>query len=182
MRIISGRLRGRRLTPPAKLSVRPTTEVAREALFNILWSRYDLEDIDVIDLFSGTGFISYEFYSRGAKSVTAVEKNPGCIAFISDCIEKLEMNNISLIKSDAFKFIDKYKKDADIVFADPPFDLPSFNELPDLILNSGIIKDGGILILEHGKAHNFQSHPNFIMLKRYGHVYFSFFNKNKKLS
>jgi len=176
MRIIGGRFRGRLFKPGKNFKARPTTDCARENLFNILVHRYDLEGMSVLDLFSGTGSISFEFASRGCTNVTCVEANFNHYRFIRSVIEKLELKTeIRPIKADAFRYIEKAAGKFDIVFADPPYDLTKIDDIPELILNAGLVKKGGILILEHGKRNNFTGHPNFQEIRTYGSVNFSFF-------
>lgn len=174
MRIISGELRGRRLNPPANLPVRPTTDLARESLFNILRNKVEFSALEVLDLFAGIGSISFEFISRGVKSVTSLDINPKCIDFIKESSIKLEVNNLYPIKSDAFVFLGKSQISYDLVFADPPYDLKQFDIIPDLILKS-FVRPGGMLIMEHAKEHKFVDNKYFIEQRNYGKVNFSFF-------
>ncbi len=174
MRIISGELRGRRLNPPANLPVRPTTDLARESLFNILRNKVEFSELEVLDLFAGIGSISFEFISRGVKSVTSLDINPKCIDFIKESSIKLEVNNLYPIKSDAFVFLGKSQTSYDLVFADPPYDLKQFDIIPDLILKS-FVRIGGMLIMEHAKEHKFVDNKYFIEKRNYGKVNFSFF-------
>ncbi|MFO7723176.1 MAG: RsmD family RNA methyltransferase, partial [Bacteroidales bacterium] len=179
MRIIGGEYKGRRITPPGSLPVRPTTDMAREALFNLLRTRIDIEDSSVIDLFAGTGFISYEFCSRGAQSVTAIEQHPGCIAFIRKASEILGLSMLRVYRTDVFRFLKSPGISADIIFADPPYDLPQLASLPDLILQSSTLREGGMLILEHGRTNSFSLHPMFTEERKYGKVHFTFFAKSR---
>ncbi len=175
MRIIAGDLRGRRLNPPANLPVRPTTDMAREALFNILRNRVEFEYISVLDLFSGTGAVGFEFISRGVQQVTSVDQNPKCIEFQRQTAEKLGLNNFVPLRMDAFNFLSRSKQKFDLVFADPPYDLPQFDTIPALVLKS-FLKPDGIFVLEHSKEHNFESNPLFVEQRHYGKVNFSFFS------
>ena len=177
MRIISGKLKGRRLTPPTNISARPTTDFAREGLFNVLLHRIDFEETTALDLFAGTGSVSLELISRGCKNVTAIELNERHCAFIRKACAELKIDNLLLIKSDAFRFIDKTRHQYDLIFADPPYDLPKLTEIPDLILKNNLLTDDGLLILEHSVKNNFAEHPNFVEQRHYGNVYFSFFEK-----
>lgn len=176
MRIISGLYKGRRITAPKKLPVRPTTDMAKESLFNILNNQYYFDEISVLDLFSGTGNISYEFASRGTEHITAVDDNYGCIKFINETAESFDMN-ITTIKSDVFKFLEKAQQKYSIIFADPPYDLPTevFAKIPELIFQNDLLEDDGLLIVEHSK-HTSLSHLNhYSHSKGYGGNMFSFF-------
>ncbi|MDR1846653.1 MAG: 16S rRNA (guanine(966)-N(2))-methyltransferase RsmD [Bacteroidales bacterium] len=174
MRIIAGTYKGRKLSPPQNLSVRPTTDLAKESLFNILRSRIDLEECDVLDLFAGTGSIGLEFISRGANRVVSVDSNQRCIDFIKKTVETLKIPNLFALKSDCFYFLGSSKQQFDIVFADPPYDLNKFDLIPSLVLKS-FVKNGGLFILEHSKEHNFKESPHFVEQRNYGKVNFSFF-------
>lgn len=176
MRIIGGLYGGRRITPPGSLPVRPTTDIAREALFNLLRTRADLETSYVLDLFSGTGFVSYEFCSRGASRVTAIEQDRACVAFIKNTIDILGLKNMMVIRNDVFRFLKQPSLKADIIFADPPYDLPVMNDLPDIILSSSKTSDDGLIIIEHGPRIDFSGHHCFTETRNYGKVHFSFFN------
>ena len=178
MRIISGLFKGRRITAPKKLPVRPTTDMAKEALFNILNNQYYFDDISVLDLFSGTGNISYEFASRGTEEITAVDENFGCIKFINETAEAFEMT-ISTVKSDVFKFLEKSKQKHTIIFADPPydFDLEAFSKIPELVFENQLLEDEGLLIVEHSKHTDLSSLKQYSHSKSYGGNMFSFFEK-----
>jgi 16S rRNA (guanine966-N2)-methyltransferase len=176
MRIIGGEWKGRLFKPGKNFKARPTTDFARENLFNILSNRIDFEETRVLDLFAGTGSISFEFASRGCKSVTSVEMDHVHYAFISSVIKQLQMEQIiHLIRYDVIKFIPKCIEKYDLIFADPPYQLKSLNEIPELIFKHQLINPGGLFILEHGKTDNFSSHPNLIQQRVYGSVHFSFF-------
>lgn len=175
MRIISGKYKGRKIVPPASLKARPTTDFARESLFNILNNRIDFEDITVLDLFSGTGSISYEFASRGALEVHLIEKDVKHIAGIRRIIKELEISNIKPVHIDVRAFLRTCKFKYDIVFADPPYDLTWLEELPGMISEAHIIKEDGFFILEHPKSVSFNSHKLFFEHRNYGGVNFSFF-------
>jgi len=177
MRIISGLFKGRRITAPKKLPVRPTTDMAKEALFNILNNQYYFDDISVLDLFSGTGNISYEFASRGTEEITAVDENFGCIKFINETAEAFEMT-ISTVKSDVFKFLEKSKQKHTIIFADPPydFDLEAFSKIPELVFENQLLEDEGLLIVEHSKHTDLSSLKQYSHSKSYGGNMFSFFD------
>ena len=175
MRIIGGKYKGRRINPPSSLKARPTTDFAREGLFNILSNRVDFETANVLDLFSGTGSISYEFSSRGAASVHLVEKDIRHIAGIKRIIKELEIENIRTIHIDVKAFLRTCTEKYDIVFADPPYDLTWLNDLPDLVTSSGVIKEDGFFILEHPRHMSFSGHALFFEHRNYGGVNFSFF-------
>ncbi len=176
MRIISGIFKGRRITAPKKLPVRPTTDMAKEALFNILNNLYYFDDISVLDLFSGSGNISYEFASRGTNQITAVDDNYGCIKFINETAEAFEMT-ITTIKSDVFKFLEKSKLKHTIIFADPPYDfaIEIFSKIPELVFENELLEAGGILIVEHSKHTDLSHLEHYSYSKSYGGNMFSFF-------
>ncbi|MCK9163152.1 MAG: 16S rRNA (guanine(966)-N(2))-methyltransferase RsmD [Bacteroidales bacterium] len=176
MRIIAGDLRGRRLHPPTNLPVRPTTDLARESLFNILRNKIDFEEITVLDLFAGTGSISFEFISRGVKQVTSVDQDHKCIEFIKKSSIELDVDNLFALRSDAFVFLGRSQMSFDLVFADPPYDLKQFDIIPNLVLKS-FVKPEGLFILEHAKEHSFKEHPLFVEQRNYGKVNFSFFQQ-----
>ncbi len=180
MRIISGKFKGRRIMPPINLKARPTTDFAKEGLFNILENRTVIDGATVLDLFSGTGSISIEFVSRNAASATAVEINFNHVDYIKACIKKLGIENITVMQADAFKYIQSCNRKFDIIFADPPYDLPELADLPDLIIEKKLLEEDGVFILEHGKKNDFSSHPNFMESRKYGSVHFSFFTPYKK--
>ena len=181
MRIISGLFKGRRITAPKKLPVRPTTDMAKEALFNILNNQYYFDDISVLDLFSGTGNISYEFASRGTEHITAVDENFGCIKFINETAEAFEMT-ISTVKSDVFKFLEKSKQKHSIIFADPPydFDVEAFSKIPELIFKNELLEDEGVLVVEHSKHTDLSHLEHYSHSKGYGGNMFSFFDYSAK--
>lgn len=177
MRIISGQLKGRTITPPRNLRARPTTDFAKENLFNVLQNLVDIEECDVLDLFSGTGSISYEFCSRGAKSVTSVEINAVHHNFIRKTAHELDLKNLYAVKANAFLYLKSCPKQFDLVFSDAPYDLEQAEEIIPLVLESQILKEDGIFIFEHSKEKNFSNHPLFWQLRSYGSVQFSFFKK-----
>jgi N6-adenine-specific methylase len=174
MRIISGSLKGRRLYPPLNLPVRPTTDMARESLFNILRNRVDFSNTVVCDLFAGTGAISFEFISHGAKQVISVDENAKCIDFIKKTSTEFQVSNLMTVRNDVFIFLGRSQMKFDIVFADPPYDLYKLDLLPDLVLKS-FLRPEGIFVLEHSKEHSFEQHPNFVEQRHYGKVNFTFF-------
>jgi len=178
MRIISGIYGGRRLSPPKNITARPTTDFAKESLFNLLNNRMDFEGIDVLDLFAGTGGIGIECISRGAREVTAVEIAHVQQNWIISCCRQLGIKNLSVIRGDVFKFINACRTKYDFIFADPPYALEQLPTLPDVILAQQILKENGWLVIEHGKDTDFTSHPNHIETRSYGSVHFSFFQSS----
>lgn len=180
MRIISGKYRGRRLHPPRGLKLRPTTDMAKEGLFNILTNTVDFEESDVLDLFAGTGSISFEFLSRGAKSVMAVEKHYPTVRFIHSFADSLEDDNFQVVKTDAFKFVEKTSQAFNLIFADPPYDLPGLDLLISTIFERGILTPDGIFILEHDAGHDFTGWKHFQQVRKYSKVMFSFFQAPEK--
>lgn len=175
MRIVSGTHKGLRLSPPNNITARPTTDFAKESLFNVLNNRVDFEELTVLDLFSGTGGISFEFASRESPSVTAVEMNRNHANFIRKTIADLKLDAVHLIQGDVFKYIKSCSAKFDMIFADPPYDLPTLDNLPDLIFQNELLKEGGVFILEHPSRKSFQAHPRFVEHRYYGNVNFSFF-------
>ncbi len=175
MRIISGTYKGRRISAPGNITARPTTDFAKEGLFNLLNNRIDFEDIDVLDLFAGIGSISIEFVSRGCRSAISIEQNERQCAFIRKICNELKITNLNLLKTDVFKFINSCHSKFDLIFADPPYELNQLTEIPDLIFNQQLLKPGGLFILEHSAKNSFTSHPKFADHRKYGNVNFSFF-------
>lgn len=176
MRIVSGSLKGRRFSPPASFKARPTTDQARESLFNILNNIIDFEEQKILDLFGGTGAMSYEFASRGSHSVTCIEKSYSHFRFIKQTVSDLKLSSqIEVIKGDVFKFIGSHTGKYSLIFADPPFSLPQIPELPAIIMQSGLLTETGLLIIEHGPDHNFEETDFFWQTRKYGKVNFSFF-------
>ena len=174
MRIIGGICGGKQISADSRLKLRPTTDFAKEGLFNILSNRYDMSSFEVLDLFSGSGSISYEFASRGC-SVHAVEMDARHVAFIRATAGKLGLNRIRVIRNDVFHFLTICKAQYDIVFADPPYEMPDIDKIPALVFGRGILKNNGILIVEHSKWNDFSGYDNFLENRRYGNVFFSFF-------
>lgn len=175
MRIVSGTCRGRVINPPKNLNARPTTDFAKENLFNVIANRSDFEEIEVLDLFSGTGAISYEFASRGALKVMSIEQNPVHQSFISRVAKELKLEQIQSVKTNAFVYLKSCKISYDIIFADPPYDLEGIDELPNIIISKNLLKPGGVFIFEHSKSKNYSDHPNLTEHRSYGSVNFSFF-------
>ncbi|MBR4854618.1 MAG: RsmD family RNA methyltransferase [Alistipes sp.] len=177
MRIISGTLGGRMINPPKNLRARPTTDFAKENLFNVLGNMVDFEEIDVLDLFAGTGSISYEFASRGAKSVTSVEINAVHYNFIRSTAKSFGLSNLHPVKANVFLYVKSCPKQFDVIFSDAPYDLEGSEQVVADVFEKGLLKDEGILIFEHSKSLDFSSHPNFLRLRSYGSVQFSIFKK-----
>lgn len=175
MRIIGGDLKGKTILPSNGFMARPTTDFAKEGLFNMLINRYDFSECRVLDLFSGTGSISYEFGSRGCPEIYSIEMNPLHANFIKKSASQLGLKGMQVVRHNVFDFIEICKIDFDIIFADPPYDIEGLDTIPDRVLSKGILREGGTLILEHPKTYNFESHPHFKREKRYGNVHFSFF-------
>lgn len=175
MRIISGTHKGRHLYPPKNFRARPTTDTAKESLFNILVNYYDLEKVKVLDLFSGTGGIGFEFVSRGCIEAHLVEKNRKHISFIEKTISEFKFEQIKVFHTDAFRAIRNTPDRYDLIFADPPYDMPGTEKLPDMIFEYSLLKENGRFILEHSSKQNFSVHPHFIEHRKYGNVQFSFF-------
>ncbi|WP_299361913.1 16S rRNA (guanine(966)-N(2))-methyltransferase RsmD [Winogradskyella sp.] len=179
MRIISGIFKGRKIIAPKKLPVRPTTDMAKEALFNILNNQYYFDEVAVLDLFSGTGNISYEFASRGTEQIMAVDDNYGCIRFINETAETFGMP-IQTIKSDVFKFLEHTKQKHTIIFADPPYDfgIELFAKIPQLVFQNDLLDEDGCLIIEHSKHTDLSGLEQFSYVRKYGGSAFSFFVRN----
>ncbi len=177
MRIVSGKLKGRKVHAPDRLPTRPTTDMAKEALFNILNNQYYFDELIVLDLFSGIGSISLEFASRGTTDITSVDNFYGCVSFLDKISKELSVD-ISTIKSDVFKFLRANTKQYDIIFADPPYALEQnkFEEVYKLVFEKQILKENGLLIIEHSKKTDLSHLENFIKTKKYGSNLFSFFN------
>ncbi len=175
MRIVSGKFKGRRFQLPANLKARPTTDFAKENLFNILQNITDMEGCSALDLFAGTGSIGLEFISRGARQVTCVEHYAPHIQFIRSVAEKLKVDNLLLVKGDVYQYIAKCGRSFDIVFADAPYADPRLGDIPQLVFEAGLLKSGAWLIVEHSSHNDFSQHPHFKDLRVYGSVHFSFF-------
>lgn len=178
MRIISGKFKGRRINPPTNITARPTTDFAKEGLFNLLANKLDFEEITALDLFAGTGSISVELISRGCRQVTAVEQNLRQYDFIRKVSKDFNIDNIVLLKADVFKFIERTKIKYDFIFADPPYELSRLKDIPDIIFSKELLNSGGLFALEHSVKNDFSGHPNFIEQRHYGNVIFSFFQNN----
>lgn len=184
MRIIGGDYARLRLTQPKGFKLRPTTDLAKEALFSTLGSLIDFEGIRVLDLFAGTGGIGVEFLSRRAEDVTFVEKNPKHARYIKQILEELKSPmQARVVVQDVFKYLNKAEESFDLIFADPPYDLPTIPELPQLVLQSKLLVEGGLFVLEHPTRHQFMdAHPACFKHKAYSEVNFSFFSQRSSLT
>ena len=175
MRIITGKYKGRHFEVPRSFKARPTTDFAKENLFNVLRGYIDFEGATALDLFAGTGSITLELLSRGCSRVVSIEKDPLHYRVIEEFLYRLGDENADLIRGDVFKFLSSTREQFDIIFADPPYTLPNIPDIPDLVLEHNLLQPEGVFILEHGKRDDFQSHPRFIEHCAYGSVNFSFF-------
>lgn len=175
MRIITGRYKGRRFDIPRTFKARPTTDFAKENIFNVINGYTDWEETTALDLFAGTGSISLELLSRGCPQVVSVEKDRDHARFISQCMEEIGTENHVLIKGDVFRFLKSCHQQFDLVFVDPPYALPELSTIPDLIFQYGLLKEDGLLVFEHGKHDDFSTHPHFLEHRSYGSVNFTLF-------
>ena len=177
MRIISGIYKGKRLNPPKNLPVRPTTDFAKEGLFNVLQNQLYFDELKVLDLFAGTGSITFEFASRGCEQIKCVDLNFKCVDFIRKTAKQLKFENIIVFKSNVFKYLESSKETFDLIFTDPPYDLENLESIPDLIFSKSKLNEDGLLIVEHSKKTDFSDHEKLIETRRYGNVNFSFFKE-----
>lgn len=175
MRIIGGDHGGRKFNPPAKIPARPTTDIAKEGLFNTLQNMIDFEGLKTLDIFGGTGSISYELASRGATNLTLVERDKKTIGFIKKTAEDLQFENFKIIQGDVFKYLNNCTEQFDFIFAGPPYALEEIDEIPIKIFELNLLNSNGIFILEHTPRNNYEQHPNFERVKNYGTTMFSFF-------
>lgn len=175
MRIISGRFKGRRFEPPTNITARPTTDFAKESLFNLINNEMDIEGITALDLFSGTGSISYELASRDAMHITSVEMSDRHIAYIKKMCSLLKIDNIRIVKQDVFRFLAGTSNSFDFIFADPPYQMENIADIPDAVFKNNHLNKDGLLVVEHGIKTDFSEHPNFVSHRNYGNVHFSFF-------
>jgi 16S rRNA (guanine966-N2)-methyltransferase len=178
MRIIGGEHGGRKIIPPSRMPyTRPTTDIAKEGLFNILQNILDFESLKTLDLFGGTGAITYELASRGAVELTIVEKDEQMFSFIKKNIETLKIENVKAVKMDVFKYMLMCKEQHDFIFAGPPYALTSIDDLPKYVFQQNLLKPEGIFVLEHTPRNDYQQHPNFYRIKNYGTTVFTFFRQ-----
>lgn len=175
MRIITGRYKGRHFDIPRTFKARPTTDFAKENIFNVLTGYIDFEGATALDLFSGTGSITLELLSRGCSHVISVEADRDHHRFIQDCLKKLDAREAVPIRGDVFRFLKSCKHQFDFIFADPPYALKELPTIPDLILDKGLLKEGGVFVFEHGKDYDFSQHPRFAEHRSYGSVNFTLF-------
>lgn len=177
MRVITGKYKGRRFEVPRTFKARPTTDFAKENLFNVLTNNYiDFEDgITALDLFAGTGSISIELVSRGCDHVISIEKDPQHLAFINQVMKEVKTDKCFPMRADVFRYIERCSEQFDFIFADPPYALKDLESIPTRIFEKGILKEDGLLVLEHGKENHFEDDPHFIERRVYGSVNFSFF-------
>lgn len=177
MRVISGIYKRRRFDVPHTFKARPTTDFAKENLFNVLSNYFDFEEDNVraLDLFAGTGSISIELVSRGCQQVISVEKDRDHYAFICKIMQEVKTDKCIPVRADVFKYIKGGREQFDFIFADPPYELPGLETLPDLVFENNMLAEGGLFVLEHGKKNDFETHPHFIERRVYGSVNFSFF-------
>lgn len=182
MRIITGKYRGRHFDIPRTFKARPTTDFAKENIFNVLLRYVDFDGATALDLFSGTGSITLELLSRGCSQVVSIEADRDHHRFIQQCVQKLvgngkgqEASSVQCLRADVFRYVKSCRMQFDFIFADPPYALEQLSALPDLILSKGILAEGGVFVLEHGKDHDFSQHSNFVEHRQYGSVNFSLF-------
>jgi 16S rRNA (guanine966-N2)-methyltransferase len=180
LRIISGTYKGRTIHPPKNFKARPTTDYAKESLFNILNNNFDFSEIKALDLFSGTGSISLELASRGCKDIISIELSFNHYAFIKKTASELQFSQIKVFRADAFKYLKNCKESFDLIFADPPYDLENIEKIPDLVFEKNLLSNEGWLIVEHGSRTDFTEHLNFKEQREYGSVNFSIFESFKK--
>lgn len=175
MRVITGKYKGRHFDVPRSFKARPTTDFAKENIFNVMNGFLDFEDCTALDLFAGTGSISLELLSRGCATVVSVEADRDHANFIRQCLKKLEDENCALIRGDVFRFLKSCKQKFNFVFADPPYALPNLATIPDLIFEHELLAEDGVFVFEHGKQNDFSTHPHFVEHRAYGSVNFSIF-------
>jgi 16S rRNA (guanine(966)-N(2))-methyltransferase RsmD len=176
MRIIGGELGGRRVHPPAKMPyTRPTTDIAKEGLFNILENNLDLPALRTLDLFGGTGSISYELASRGVRDLTVVEKDPAMVTFIQKNAAELQLENYKVIRMDVFRYIDQCTETFDFIFAGPPYALTNIDDLPKLVVSKKLLNEKGWFVLEHTPRNNYEGYPLYVTQRHYGTTIFSIF-------
>jgi 16S rRNA (guanine(966)-N(2))-methyltransferase RsmD len=179
VRIISGFLKARRFSIPKSFPSRPTTDFAKEGLFNVLEHQMSLDELEILDLCAGTGNISFEFISREAGNVTAVDVNSNCLRYIRKNAEEFKISEqLETIKSDILYYLKRTDRKFDLIFADPPYDYKSHAEIAQIVFERELLKEDGLLIIEHGRHTKMENDPHFELVRQYGNVYFSFFRKN----
>lgn len=178
MRIVGGEFGGRRFSPPARIPARPTTEVAKEGLFNMLNNTIDLEGLKTLDIFGGTGSITYELASRGAEDLTIVERDAATIDFIKKTVQELQISHkVQVVRNDVFKFLKQCTEQYQFIFAGPPYALDTIDDLPLHVFERNLLLPGGIFVLEHTPRNDYQKHPRFLRIKNYGTTVFTFFSQ-----
>ena len=180
MRIITGIYKGRHFDIPRSFKARPTTDFAKENIFNVLMQYVDFEDAQALDLFSGTGSISLELVSRGCKQVVSVELDRDHHRFIQECLKKLNTDKCVPIRGDVFRFLKSCKQQYDFIFADPPYALKELPQIPDIIFERQLLKEEGLFVFEHGKDYDFSAHPHFLEHRSYGSVNFTLFTAKER--
>ena len=178
MRIIGGIYKGKQLFAPKNLPVRPTTDFAKEGLFNILNNKIDFDGLTILDLFCGTGNISLEFASRGAQKIYAIDKHSPCLNFVKDTAKALKLNSIFIERADVFKYLEKTHSTFDLIFADPPYELENIANIHELVFSRNLLNLEGLLIIEHGKQTDLSAKKNYLETRKYGNVHFSFFTQS----
>ena len=180
MRIITGIYKGRHFDIPRSFKARPTTDFAKENIFNVLMQYVDFEDAQALDLFSGTGSISLELVSRGCRQVVSVEMDRDHHRFIQECLKKLNTDKCVPIRGDVFRFLKSCKQQYDFIFADPPYALKELPQIPDIIFERQLLKEEGLFVFEHGKDYDFSAHPHFLEHRSYGSVNFTLFTAKER--
>ena len=178
MRIIRGSHKSKKIVAPNNLPVRPTTDFAKESLFNILENYFHLDTVTVLDIFAGTGNISYEFAARGAEKITAVDVLDVCVDFINKTAKSLDFHQLTALKMDALSFLGRGTQAVNIIFADPPYDWDKYNRIPELVFEKNLLLPNGFLVIEHDISLDFKAHPKFYQQRAYGKVNFSIFAEN----
>ena len=177
MRIISGTHKGRRLIAPKNLPTRPTTDYAKEALFNLIENEFDINEVEVLDLFAGIGGITFEFASRVAKKIVCIDQNSGCSHFIKKTTLQLEFNQIRVLRNDAYRYLKKCDAPFKIIFADPPYNQKNIHQIPEIVFKNNLLQKNGMLIVEHDRNWDFSETPHFSFHKKYSNVNFSCFEQ-----
>jgi len=175
MRIVSGTYKGKVINAPKNFKLRPTTDIAKESLFNILNTYYDFDNFIVLDLFAGIGSISLECISRGVERAIAVEMNSKHAGFLQSIAKEMELDNLQVIRTDALTYIENTVQKFDFIFADPPYDFADHHRIPEIVFKNNLLEEESMLVIEHSATTDLSSHPNFTKLRKYGKVHFSFF-------
>ena len=180
MRIISGTKKHYNLSFPSNVKLRPTTDFCKEAIFNIIALYFNIEDMDILDLYAGTGAVGFEFASRGARKITSIDNNYACVNFIRSESSKLNFTNMNSSKQDALKFLQFTNEKYDLIFADPPYEYKYYSKIHELVFDRHLLKEKGWLMLEHSRDHNFTSYPFFMESRKYGETYISILSGKEK--